>query len=187
MLNGLLYKCGMCYYKVPYAYSKSLYEVDINFFKKIGIKYLFCDLDNTLDSYQRKEPSDKAKELIKILKENSITPIIISNNRGKRVSTYANALDIDYLCSSGKPFPFRIKKFMKAKKIDPNEVMMVGDQLATDIKCAVSAGIKSLLVDKLVKEDQLTTRINRFFEKLPRKQMMKKGKLIDWRIIYGKM
>ena len=177
----------MCYYKVPFAHAKNIYDVDINFFKKLGIKYLFLDLDNTLDSYKAMVPSEKAKELIKNLKQNSITPIILSNNTSKRVGPYSELLGVEYHPNTAKPFSFKIKKFMKRKNINPDEVMMVGDQLATDIKAAVGAGIKSLLVDKLVKEDQLNTKINRFFEKPSRNYMSKHGKLIDWRIIYGKM
>lgn len=177
----------MCYYKVPFAYAKNIYDVELNFFKKLGIKYLFLDLDNTLDSFLLKTPSDKAKKFIEELKNNEINPVIISNNNPVRVSTYCKPLEIKFLAKSGKPFSNKIKKFMKENGIEPSEVMMVGDQLATDIKAGVGANIKTLLVDKIVKEDQITTKFNRFFERPTRSYMKKKGKLIDWRIIYGKM
>jgi HAD superfamily phosphatase (TIGR01668 family) len=177
----------MCYYPIPYAHAKNIYDVDIGFYKKLGIKFIFLDLDNTLDSYKTKLPSSNAKKLIETYISNSITPIIISNNKGPRVSKYSKELGIEFLPNSGKPFSRKLKKFMKEKGIDPNEVIMVGDQLATDIKAAKGAGVKSLLVDKIVKEDQLTTKINRFFEKPVRMHYMKKGKFIDWRIIYGSM
>ena len=177
----------MCYYPIPFAYAKNVYDVDISFFKKLGISYLFLDLDNTLDSYLTKLPSERAINFIESLKQESITPIIISNNSGPRVKIYSEALGITYLPKSGKPFSKKIKKFMKEEGIDKDEVMMVGDQLATDIKAAKGAGIKSLLVDKIVKEDQLTTKINRLFERPTRSYMQRSGKFTDWRIIYGKM
>ena len=52
------------------------------------------DLDNTLDSYLAKEPTKRAVEFITKLKNNQIQPIIISNNRGPRVSKYSNILFI---------------------------------------------------------------------------------------------
>ena len=64
--------------------------------------------------------------------------------------------------------------------------MLVGDQMVTDIRCGNHAKIKTLLVDKLVKEDQWTTRFNRILERPFRKHAVKKGKLTNWRIIYGK-
>lgn len=177
----------MCYYPVPFAYAKNIFEIDIDFFHKSHVKYLFMDLDNTLDSYLSSEPTQRAKDFINKLIENKITPVIISNNKGPRVKKYSNCLGIEYLPNSGKPFSGKIKKYMKEKGIDPIEVMMVGDQLATDIKAAKGAKIKSILVDKIVEEDQKTTKFNRFFEKPFRKRLAKKGRFIDWRTIYGEM
>ena len=76
--------------------------------------------------------------------------------------------------------------FLKQKGIDPNDVIMVGDQMITDVCCGNGAKIKVILTDKLVKEDQFTTHFNRFFERPFRNWCMKHGKLIDWRIRYGK-
>lgn len=177
----------MCYYPVPFAFAKNIYEIEIGFFHKLGVKYIFMDLDNTLDSYLAKEPTKRAVEFITKLKNNQIQPIIISNNKGPRVSKYSNILGIEFLPRSGKPFSGKIKKFLKTKGIDPSEVVMVGDQLATDIKAAKGAKIRGILVDKIVEEDQKVTKFNRFFEKPFRNRMKRKGKLIDWRTIYGQM
>ena len=35
---------------VPYAVADSIYEIDVDFFKKENVKVLLVDLDNTLDS-----------------------------------------------------------------------------------------------------------------------------------------
>lgn len=177
----------MCYYPVPFAYAKNIFEIEIGFFQKLGIKYVFMDLDNTLDSYLSLEPTKRAKDFIKTLKDNDIVPIIISNNKGPRVSKYSNLLGIEFLPKSGKPFSRKIKKLLKERNINPNEVVMVGDQLATDIKAAKGANIRGILVDKIVDEDQKVTKFNRFFEKPFRNRMKRKGKLIDWRTIYGEM
>ena len=176
----------MCKRFIPYAHAKNIYEVDIDFFKFLGAKYLFLDLDNTLDSYRSMIPNERSVNFIKSLKENGITPIILSNNRGKRVKGYAEKLDIECIHSVGKPFPFRIKRLIKRKGIDPNEIIMVGDQMITDVCSGNGAKIKVILTDKLVKEDQFTTHFNRFFERPYRSYCKKHGKLIDWRIRYGK-
>lgn len=177
----------MCYYPIPFAYAKNIFEIELNFYKKLGVKYLLMDLDNTLDSYLAEEPTERAIIFISKLKENNITPIIISNNKGPRVKKYSECLGINYLPKSGKPFSSKIKKYMTENGINPNEAIMVGDQLATDIKAAKGAGIKNILVDKIVEEDQKVTKFNRFFEKPFRKRMAKKNRLIDWRTIYGEM
>ena len=165
---------------IPFAKAKSIYDIDVSFFLKLKIKYLFLDLDNTLDSYKNKEPSQRAIELKNLMEENGIKIYIISNNTGKRVQNYASLLGVSYLDSVRKPFTYKIKKFMKENKISCDDVIFVGDQLLTDIAMSNKTGIKSIYVDKLVKEDQITTRLNRIFERSIRRRLEKKHLFINW-------
>ncbi len=171
---------------VPFAVADSIYEIDINFFKQQNIKVLLMDLDNTLDSYKLYHPTERAVELVKKIQDAGITPVIVSNNRGKRVRTYANDLKLVYINSAAKPFGFRIKKFLKKNGWNKEDVMLVGDQMMTDVAAAKRVGIRVILTNKIVKEDQWTTHINRIFGRMIRKHHMKKGNLISWRTIYGK-
>lgn len=171
----------MCLRRKVFAHAKSIFEIDIEFFKKYNVKTLLMDLDNTLDSYRLYTPTERSKEFIQKLIDNGITPFIISNNKGKRVSSYANSLGIEYLHSSAKPFGFRIKKLIKERNWNVDELMMVGDQMLTDCGMANSANIRMILTDKIVKEDQWTTHFNRLFDRPMRKHYAKKGELIDWR------
>lgn len=166
---------------VPYAHAKNIYEVNITFFLKHNIKYIFLDLDNTLDSYRQKTPSHKAIGFVKILKDNKIEPIILSNNTSKRVAKYATMLGVNYLSKSGKPFAIKINRYIKKRNLSKKEILLVGDQLMTDISAANGLKIKSIFVEKLVDEDQITTRFNRLFEKPVKKYLIKHNKLIDWR------
>ena len=181
MKRQIVYNYAMCLRRKVFAHAKSIFEIDIDFFKKYNVKTLLMDLDNTLDSYRLYTPTDRAREFIQKLIDNGITPFIISNNRGKRVSSYANALGIEYLHSSAKPFGFRIKKLIKERNWNVDELMMVGDQMLTDCGMANSANIRMILTDKIVKEDQWTTHFNRLFDRPMRKHYAKKGELIDWR------
>ena len=170
---------------VPYAVAKSIYEIDVNFYKEKNVKILLMDLDNTLDSYKLYHPTERAVELIKKIQDAGILPVIVSNNRGKRVRTYANDLHLEYINSAAKPFGFKIKKFIKAKGWNTDEMMFVGDQMITDVAAAKRAGLRVILTDKIVKEDQWTTHINRIFGRRIRKYHAKRGNLIDWRELYG--
>ena len=168
---------------IPFAHAQSLYDIDVAFFTKFGVKYVLADLDNTLDSYRTKTPSEKAVELKQKLEKAGIELIIVSNNTGKRVSTYANELKVRHLNSVGKPFAKKLLKKLAMLNIDKNQAMMVGDQVVTDITCANRAKIKSVLVDKLVKEDQITTRFNRLFDRPLRRSLKRKNLLVEWRNI----
>ena len=170
----------------PFAHAKSIFEIDIDFFKKMGVETLFIDLDNTLDSYKLFHPTEKAKKLIPDLIKNGIHPVIVSNNRGKRVRTYADDLGVEYIANCAKPFPCKIKKYLKEHKLEKSQVMLVGDQMMTDVAASNGAGIRVVLTDKIVKEDQWTTHINRLFGTPIRKHQTKKGRMPDWRTLYGK-
>lgn len=175
----------MCFSFKVFAHASSVYDIDVAFYLKSGVKTLFIDLDNTLDSYKLSHPQSRAYELIKKIRQAGIIPVIVSNNRGKRVTSYANDLKVDFIKSAMKPLPGKLKKYLKRKNLANDEVMLVGDQMMTDVGAANHAHIRVVLTDKIVKEDQWTTRINRLFGTPIRKCQMKKGKLKDWRTIYG--
>ena len=137
---------------IPFAHAKSIFEIDFSFYQKIGIKYVFADLDNTLDSYKQATPLDRARALKEGLTKLGIELIIVSNNTGARVQKYSKELGVRHFSSLAKPFSFKLKKIMKTANIKPEEVVMIGDQTVTDISCANGAKIKSILTDKLVDE-----------------------------------
>ena len=168
---------------IPFAHAESIFEIDLDFFSKLGIKYVFADLDNTLDSYRQQTPLEPAVKFKEELAKRGIELIIVSNNRGKRVQKYSKELGVRHWSSLGKPFAIRIKKFMKRLNIKKDEVIMIGDQIVTDISCANGAKIKSVLTEKLVPEDQPTTRFNRLFDNPLRRKLKRKNLLKDWRQI----
>ena len=168
---------------IPFAHAQSIFEIDLSFYQKLGIKYVFVDLDNTLDSYKQATPLAKAKKLKEDLECIGIELIIVSNNTGKRVTKYSSELGVKHWSSLAKPFAFRITKIMKRLGINKDEVIMIGDQIVTDISCANGAKIKSVLTEKLVPEDQPTTRFNRLFDNPLRRKLKRKNLLKDWRQI----
>ena len=170
---------------IPFAHADSIYEISLDFYRSSGIKMLLIDLDNTLDSYRLYHPTERARKLINDISLMGIVPVIVSNNRGKRVSTYASDLGVECISSTRKPFSGKIKRFLKKKNILPSETMLVGDQMMTDVLAARGAHIRMILTEKIVKEDQWTTHINRLFDRPIRRHLKKKGKLPDWRTKYG--
>ena len=177
----------MCKKFIPFAHARSIYEVAVDFYKQNGVSLLLVDLDNTLDSYRRHEPTEKAINILAEIKETGVEPVIVSNNREHRVKHYADGAGVDCLFSAHKPFSKRIRKFLEKKGVSADKVMLVGDQLMTDVLAARGAHIRVLLTEKVVKEDQWTTHINRLLDRPIRRHLRKKGKLPDWRTKYGQI
>lgn len=164
----------------PTAVSKSIFEIDVDFFKRHGFKYILSDLDNTLDSYKTTTPSLRVLELVRKLKEENITLIIVSNNSEERVSKYSSG-EIKYLSRAGKPFKKKIESFLKDSNISKEEVLLIGDQLFTDIKVANKLGIKSILVDELTNKNQFISLFNKTRQKIAIKRLKKKNMLRNWK------
>jgi HAD superfamily phosphatase (TIGR01668 family) len=166
---------------IPFALAKSIYEVEPAFYAKLGTKAVLCDLDNTLDAYDILEPGEQAFALKKELDNLGIALYIASNNSSKRVRHYAQILGVR--CASGllKPFSFRLKKFLKREHLNPEDVLMVGDQIMTDVKSANGAHVRVLLVERLTPRDHWLSWLNRHLEKPIREKIESKRLAPNWR------
>ena len=171
---------------IPFATATSAYDIDFDFLKSIGVKTVFLDIDNTLDSYRALTPTDKALEFVNKVKS-EFNVVVISNNRKEKVTNYASKLGVPFIYKALKPLPKKINRFIKENSLNKNDIILIGDQMMTDVWCASNVGIKVILTNKLVKEDQWTTHINRVFERIIKKYHVKHKNLRDWRDVYGKM
>lgn len=159
---------------IPSFYAQNIFNVPLSFFKEHNIKVVLSDLDNTLDSYKVLIPSPRVVELKNKLNEQNIELVIISNNKEKRIKPYANSLGVKYLYSSGKPFGRKINAFIQKNNYRKEDILMVGDQLMTDVIASKRVNVKMLLTEPIVKEDQPCTRINRIRDKIVRKRLKKR-------------
>ena len=166
---------------IPTYHAKSIFEINPDSLKKVGIKLILTDLDNTLDHYKQMKPSQKVQDKINEFKDNGLEIIIISNNFKDRVSYYANLLGIEHRHLMLKPYGFKIERLIKEKGYDKNEVLVIGDQIFTDVMAGNRAKVMTILVDPLTKIDQRYTRLKRKFEKPLLEKMKKMNLLIEWR------
>ncbi|MCX8737634.1 YqeG family HAD IIIA-type phosphatase [Lactobacillus sp. B4026] len=144
----------------------TIYHLDTDVLKQMGIKAVFSDLDNTLLAWNEFETAKKMDELNRRLAVADIKLVIISNNNAERIGKVLDPYHIAYVAKAKKPLPFAITKKRENMNLSQKQVMMVGDQLITDIQAGNLAGVKSVLVKPLIQTDKWNTRINRFFEKI---------------------
>ncbi len=64
-----------------------------------------------------------------------------------------------------KPLARGINIAKKQLDLADDEIVMVGDQIMTDIRGANRAGIRSILVKPIIATDSWKTQFNRFWEK----------------------
>ncbi len=152
----------------------SIYQIDPEQLKKVGIKAVLTDLDNTLIAWNDPDGTKELHEWLIKMENAQIPVVVVSNNSAKRIDRALRNLSLDSIARALKPFSFGIKRAYKKLNLKKEEVVMVGDQLMTDIRAANSAGVRSILVQPIVATDSWKTRINRFFERRVMKHLLKK-------------
>ena len=163
---------------IPDMYQKSIYHINYDKLKENGIKCLLFDLDNTCVPFKDKEPNKKLIDLFERLKDMDFKVIIFSNGTKKRIAPFKNGLNVDCSASSKKPNTNKLMKVIKMFDYDLSEVVIIGDQLFTDILCGNRAGIKTVLVNPMSSDDLLFTKFFRYFERKKFKKFAKKGILV---------
>lgn len=177
-------------YLKPSAYVTSVQEIDLDSLKEQGIKLIICDLDNTLVPHFNKFPTKKVKFFVDEVKRKGFEFVLISNNTKKRVSFFAEKLGLEnFVFNSKKPFPSAIKKTIEKMKIKPQETVIIGDMLITDILVANLVHTESILVQPLINPEKAMDKILSFIEKFVFKKLNKDNLIVKsekvQRTIYG--
>jgi len=160
---------------IPKMYQKDVYSIDYDKLIKLGYKVIIFDLDNTIgkvkDDTCEKEMVDFINNLNKKIKV-----VIASNSLKKRVQYFCRELECDVIAFSLKPSLIALRKIKKEYNIEYNKMVIVGDQLLTDILVGNRKNLLTILVDKKGRKDFKITKFNRYFEdKIRKKYKIKKG------------
>jgi hypothetical protein len=165
---SLVQKC------IPYAYYASIADIDYKELRKQGIRALFFDLDNTIIGYDEIKLNDTHVSFLKAL-EKDFKILILSNTSYKRVSLALEDVDYPFIWHAKKPLKFGFKKAMNKLGVSKDEVIMIGDQLMTDVFGGHRSGINVILVKSVKrKSDRKITQFNRKIEKRVLKVIEKK-------------
>lgn len=143
----------------PSYHYKSIGEIEPDFFKKHGIRFVMLDIDNTLVGNNIPEPDEKALLFLQRLKREGIAAALVSNNHSRRVQSFNRDLGLPAAYRAGKPMTWKMRQMMKKIGADPKQTAFIGDQLFTDIYGANRLGVISILVDPISRG-----RENKFFD-----------------------
>lgn len=163
---------------IPDDYVSSIFDIDYNKLYSNGKRLILTDLDNTLISYKTTEPTDELYKWKSELEGMGFEIIIVSNSGKKRVKHFANMLGIKYVNLSTKPLKRGFKKALKiaSTKYKKEEVVVLGDQLLTDVYGAKRMKLSMVLVKAIDnKTERLVTKHNRKNEDKMLKKVCKKN------------
>ncbi|WP_159722691.1 YqeG family HAD IIIA-type phosphatase [Enterococcus sp. CSURQ0835] len=159
----------------------AIYQITPEQLESHGIKAILTDLDNTLIAWDNPNGTGELFDWLRVMDQAKIPVVVVSNNKASRVARALEKFELDYVARAMKPFSLGIRLAQEKLNLPNDQIVMVGDQLMTDIKGANAAGVRSILVKPIVPSDAWNTKINRFFEKKVMSQLLKKNPEMDWK------
>ena len=149
----------------PTIAMNSVLDITPELLKKMQVKALVLDLDNTLTTHNNPKPADGVLEWIDTMTSHNIRLIIVSNNKAERVTPFADMLGLEFVPRGAKPLPKGFKQAIDRLGMPKENVWLVGDQIFTDILGANFAGIRSIFVFPIEREGSRFFKLKRAIEK----------------------
>lgn len=159
----------------------AIYQITPEQLKQQGIKAVLTDLDNTLIAWDNPDGTKELLDWLKVMDEAGIPVVVVSNNKASRVARAVQQFRLDFVSRAMKPFSAGIKSAQRKLGLSSNEIIMIGDQIMTDVRGANAAGIRSVLVRPIVDTDNWNTQINRFFERKIMRYLLNKHPEMKWK------
>lgn len=164
---------------LPNEYVKDIFHIKAHDLKAKGIKGIITDLDNTLVEWDRPDATPEIVAWFLEMKNAGILVTIVSNNQEPRVKTFSDPLGIPFIAQAQKPFNKAFKRARKQMGLKKEEIVVIGDQLLTDILGGNRKGLYTILVVPVASSDAAITRFNRRIERRIMAKLKSRG-LITW-------
>ncbi|AKX34149.1 putative phosphatase HAD-superfamily/subfamily IIIa protein [Spiroplasma litorale] len=167
------------YFK-PSIYLESYKKINLNSLKNSGIKLILCDMDNTLIGWNQRIPNNEVINFVKNVYYHNMEFVLFSNNIRSRVENFAKKAGIEnYFWDCKKPLLGKMKIIKRLFDYKEEEMILIGDQLVTDILVANRSHIKSILISPIsrdVKSNKFVHYIeDKLFKKLAQKNILHEG------------
>ncbi|MEK3788298.1 MULTISPECIES: YqeG family HAD IIIA-type phosphatase [Paenibacillus] len=161
---------------MPKLRVDTVFDIDLEGLYAQGYRGIITDLDNTLVGAKAPNATPELIAWFEKVKKAGFKLIIVSNNKLNRVSLFATPLDIQFIHGARKPTNKAFRQAMKLMELTPEQTIMVGDQMMTDVFGGNRMKLHTVLVLPISEQDEgWTTRINRRLERIALTQLRKKG------------
>jgi HAD superfamily phosphatase (TIGR01668 family) len=164
---------------LPSEFVKSVFDISPERLLEKGIRGIITDLDNTLVEWDRPDATPKLVSWLKSMKDAGIQVTIVSNNSELRVKSFADPLGIPFIYKARKPMGKAFIKALNTMDVKREEVVVIGDQLLTDVVGGNRIKLHTILVLPVAKSDGFFTRFNRLVERRIFKALKRKG-FVTW-------
>ena len=150
---------------LPDYYFTTFSDASAEFLSELGVKGIVLDIDNTLEPYENATPGAHVLAWFDELKTAGIKAAFVSNNGAERVELFNKDLGLPAYYKAGKPFKKNVLRALSDMGVSPDEAILMGDQVFTDVWAARNAGIRAILLPPINDKRDLFTKTKRLLEK----------------------
>ncbi len=130
----------------PWVIAESVVDLHPDFFRKMGIRLVMLDFDNTVVPYTTDVPTKEVEQWLSQMQASEVKICVVSNSHNLRVKNFCQMREIPCITGAKKPFAKGISECLRKFNISPKECALVGDQIYTDVLGANCTGVHSVLV-----------------------------------------
>ena len=129
----------------------SITRISLDSLRQEHVRGIIVDLDNTLVGWRHLEPSLEVARWIEEAIAAGFSVAIVSNNVRAWVSSIAARLGVvTFVHRALKPLPFGLFRAVKKLRVARSEMIVIGDELFTDVLGANLLGIRAILTEPIV-------------------------------------
>lgn len=147
---------------VPSETADRLSQIDLQALRARGVKTLLLDLDNTITPWRSLEVPEDMAAWLQAAKLHFRVCIVSNTSKMKRLETLKERLGIEGVGFASKPWG--LKRVAADLGLVPEETVVVGDQLITDIAGGNMIGAHSILVKPVSRDEFFGTKFVRAAE-----------------------
>ncbi len=130
----------------PDATVRYLTDITPKTVAALGCKAVLIDADNTSSYDLTTEPLPGTEDWVQSMKAAGIPVMLLSNAKTSRAKVLADRYDIPVVGMAAKPAVHGYWRAALKLRTSPRKILMLGDQLFTDMLGANLAGCKSIWV-----------------------------------------
>ncbi len=147
----------------------SLLEIDLAVLAASGKRLILLDVDNTLLPWRCEDIPPPTQDWVAEAKRRGFALCILSNTRHPaRLERIAEKLGVRHLRGRFKPNPAMFRRALSQFRVRPEDSVMIGDQIFTDVWGANRAGIEAIWVRPMAGREFFGTKVSRLGERLLR-------------------
>ena len=151
----------------PSRTARAITDLSVEELSRSGVRCVLVDRDNTCVPRDTGQAPREVLEWLAAARAAGMKTCMVSNNfHSREVEASAAELGCDVVHHAMKPAPFAVRRALAIAGCAPEEAVLVGDQVFTDVVAGNLAGVNTVLVDPQSSSDLWYTHVFRVFERL---------------------